>query len=386
MPDSFTESSSQSIFGRLGDAIKGVLVGLILIPVSIILLFWNEGRAVKTETSLKQGASAVVSITPDSVKPANEGQLVHLSGEATTGDLVGDARFGVSQNAIRLTRTVEMFQWQEEKKSETQKKLGGGTETQTTYSYTKKWSAKPIRSSEFKHPEDHQNPDSMIGEPLATVAIHVTLGQFNLPPAIIALMHGDQPVALTDADVAKLPADLKAKTKCAGDAFYLGADPAAPAIGDQRVTFTVLKPATFSILARQTGQTLDAFPTKAGREIERVESGNVSAAAMFQHAKSENSVLTWVIRVGGTLLMALGLGLILSPLATVADVLPLLGDLVGLGVSVAALLLAIMISAVVIAVAWFAVRPLLSLALVAAVLGVWFAVKRSANKPCLAQA
>ena len=80
MPDSFTESSSQSIFGRLGDAIKGVLLGLILIPVAIVLLFWNEGRAVKTATSLKQGASAVVSITPDSVHPANEGlSLIHIS-------------------------------------------------------------------------------------------------------------------------------------------------------------------------------------------------------------------------------------------------------------------------------------------------------------------
>jgi hypothetical protein len=41
--------------------------------------------------------------------------------------------------------------------------------------------------------------------------------------------------------------------KCVRDAFYLGADPAVPVVGDQRVTFTLLKPAAISILARQSG-------------------------------------------------------------------------------------------------------------------------------------
>ena len=162
MTDNYTETSSQSIFGRLGDAIKGVLFGLVLIPLAIVLLFWNEGRAVKTAASLKEGAAAVVAVSAAAVVPANEGKLVHLSGEATTSDVVRDPLFGVAQQALRLTRTVEMFQWQEEKKSETQKKLGGGTETQTTYTYTKNWAGQVIRSSEFKQPAENANPAAMI--------------------------------------------------------------------------------------------------------------------------------------------------------------------------------------------------------------------------------
>jgi hypothetical protein len=381
MPDdTFTETSSQSIFGRLGDAIKGVLFGIILIPAAIILLFWNEGRAVKTAASLKEGAAAVVSVGADAVLPANEGKLIHLSGEATTEDMVADAMFGLSQNALRLTRTVEMFQWKEEQKSETRKKLGGGTETQTTYTYTKHWSDELIASSGFKKTEEHQNPSVMIAKSMATTAGHVTLGKFNLPAEIVSMMRGDQALALTDADLTNLPAELKAKLKCVGDAFYLGADPATPAIGDQRVKFTVLKPATFSILARQTGQTLDAYPTKSGRALERVESGSVPADTMFQHAKTENTMVTWGLRLLGLLLMALGFGLILRPLATVADVLPFLGDLVGMGTSIAALIVAAIISFVVIAVAWFAVRPMLSVALVIAAIAVFVMGKRLAGK------
>ena len=384
--DTFTETSSQSIFGRLGDAIKGVLFGIILIPAAIILLFWNEGRAVKTAASLKEGAAAVVSVSADAVLPANEGKLIHLSGEATTGDVVADAMFGLSQNALRLTRTVEMYQWKEEKKSETRKKLGGGTETQTTYSYTKTWSDEPIPSADFKKPDGHQNPAAMIAKTLATTAGHVTLGKFNLPAEIVGMMRGDKPLALTDADLTKLSAELKAKVKCVDDAFYLGADPATPAVGDQRVKFTLLKPATFSILARQSGQALDAYQTKSGRAIQRVEAGSVPADEMFQHAKTENTMATWGLRLLGMLLMALGFGLILRPIATVADVLPFLGDLVGMGTSFAALIVAVIISVVVIAVAWFAVRPLLSVALVVGAIAVFILGKRLAGKKQAVQA
>ena len=46
--DSYSESSSQSWFERLGNAFKGILVGLVMIVVAFVVLFWNEGRAVRT--------------------------------------------------------------------------------------------------------------------------------------------------------------------------------------------------------------------------------------------------------------------------------------------------------------------------------------------------
>ena len=365
MPDSLTEYSSNSIFGRLGNAIKGVLFGIVLIPVAVVLLSWNEGRAIKTAESLKEGASAVVSLAADTVQPAYENKLIHLTGDAATADTVTDPMFAVSAIAIRLTRTPEIYQWKEEKHSETHSTLGGGSQTQTTYTYKKVWSGTPIRSGDFKIPQEHQNPDTMIAPPATVIAEHVTLGAFRLPRDIIQKMKGDQPVALTDTDAGKLPTGLRTRAKCLGDEFYFGANPEAPAIGDQRVKFTQLKPATFSILARQTGETLDPFPTKAGREIERVESGSVPAGAMFQHAENENAILTWVLRAVGTLLMALGIGMLLNPFSTIASVIPFFGDIVGAGTAFAAIVLAMVASFVVIAVAWFAVRPLLTGALVA---------------------
>lgn len=380
MSDSFTESSSESIFGRLGNSIKGVLIGLILIPVSIYLLFWNEGRAVKTAQSLKEGAASVVSVSADTVQEANQGKLIHLSGDVTTADTVADPQFKVSQNAIRLTRKVEMFQWKEKKDRKTRKKLGGGTKSETTYTYSMDWADKLVKSSDFKRPEGHQNPDSMVAKSTTIVAGNVMLGAFRIPAKIISRMAGDVPLAIAAAEAEELPEKLKGKAKNTGEAFYFGADPENPALGDQRVTFTVLKPAAFSILARQTAGTLEAYPTKAGRDIARVESGKVPAAEMFEHAAKENSMVTWAVRLGGTLLMAFGIGLILSPISTLAGVIPFLGDIVGMGTSIAALIIAALVSLVVIAVAWFVVRPVLSVVLVAVAIGAVILSKHMAKE------
>ncbi len=386
MPDSFTETSSESIFSRLGNSIKGVLFGIVLIPLAIVLLSWNEGRAVKTAASLKEGAAAVVSVSADAAQAANEGKLIHLSGEAKTENTVTDPMFQISRNAIRLSRKVEMYHWTESKEQKTHKKLGGGTETETTYTYSKKWSNDLIDSSDFKHREGHENPTSMIANNSNVIAESVTMGAFKLPSKIIDKMKGDSPLSLTSAEVVKLPAELKEKVKLAGEFLYVGADPAAAAVGDQKITFTILKPGVFSILARQTGNTLGTYPTKAGRELERVESGDVTAAEMFDHAKSENTLVTWGLRLLGLIVMTIGISLILSPIATIADVIPLFGDLVGMGTGLAALFMASFISVIVIAVSWFAVRPMLSISLVVVAIGAVIFGKRMGAKKALAAA
>ena len=359
MPDSFTDYSSTSWFGRIGGAIKGMIFGLILLPVSVILLFWNESRAVTTAKSLKEGAAAVVSVAPDAIQPANDQKLIHLSGDVASGEAVRDPLFGLSAPALRLARHVEMYQWKEEQHTEKHKTLGGGEETQTTYNYTKVWSDQPMDSSHFKHPEEHTNPTAFPIPKLTTVTPKATLGAFTIPTSLIEKMQGDEPLPATAESLAQLPPDWKSKAKLNGDSVYLGADPNTPAIGDARVTFQVLKPGTFSILAQQTGDTLSPFPTHAGREIERVESGAVSADLMFQHDQSRNNILTWVLRLAGFVLMFIGFAAALNPLHVFADIIPFVGGIIGFGTGLVAAILGFAGSLVVIAIAWLAARPLL---------------------------
>jgi hypothetical protein len=363
MADQFSDVSSESWLGRIGGSIVGVLVGFVFILIAVVLLAVNEKRAVTTAKSLKEGATSVVSVEPGSVDASNDKKLIHVSGDATTAEVLSDPKFAISANALRLARDVAMYQWKEDEKSETRKNLGGSTETVKTYTYEKVWSDKKIDSSKFKHPQDHENPGAMLAENVTIVAKKGMLGAFQLTPGVIGKMQGDEALTPTDEDLGKLKPALKDKAKLCDEGFYFGGDPTAPVIGDQRVTFKVLKPGTFSVLAQQLGQTFAPYPTHAGDEIELVESGAVTAAGMFQHAESENAMLTWILRAVGFIVVSIGIGLILRPIAVFGDVVPIVGGILGAGLGVAAILVGLVITLVTIAVAWIFVRPVLGVVL-----------------------
>ena len=102
--DSFTETTQTSWLARIWESITGVLFGLLLLLVGVILLFWNEGRAVQTYRSLAEGKGLVVSVDPARIDPANEGKLVHVSGEARAPGRVSDSEFGVTTEGLALER------------------------------------------------------------------------------------------------------------------------------------------------------------------------------------------------------------------------------------------------------------------------------------------
>ncbi len=387
MPDSFTETTSQGWFSRMGDSIKGIVLGLLLIPLSFVVLWWNEGRALTTANSLQEGAAAVVEVAADQVDPANNKRLIHVHGEARAANPVADPYYGLSAPGLRLQRAEEIYQWVETSQSEKKQKLGGTEETVTTYSYEKKWVDQPVSSAGFKKPEGHANEGGLIAGSGAFNAERVTLGAFRIPDSLVSRMEGESGYAVSEQDLATLPADLKAKgqEQVEAGAFYFGATPGTPQIGDVRTSFKIVKPGPFSLVAAQMGETFEPYPTKAGDFISFIEAGTVSAQSMFQKAVQANRLMTWLLRLGGFLLMAFGFMAMLRPLGVLGSVVPFLGHLVGMGTGLISFALAGAISLVVIAVAWFAVRPGLSVGLVGLALGGFFLVRKLAarSKPGL---
>jgi hypothetical protein len=360
MADTFTEVTSQGWLSRLMGSIKSVLVGLVMFLASFLVLFFNEGHSVKVARSLEEGAGVVVSVNALEVQPANDGKLVHMSGEATTQETLTDPVFGVRIAAIKLVRDVEMYQWEEDKKTEKRKKLGGGEETVTTYSYHKGWHERTIDSSRFKEPTGHGNPGSFPFPASHWTASKVTLGAFTLSEDLVDKIDDRVDVPI---DAATLPEGLRASVRASGNGYYKGSDPASPQVGDLRVTFKAVKPATVSLLARQMKDTFEAYHTHAGADILRLSYGTLSAEVMFQQAQRENTIFTWVLRFVGFFLMFLGLTMIFRPIAVFADVVPLFGTLLGAGIGIFAGLTAAVLSLVTIAVAWIFFRPLLGISL-----------------------
>ena len=271
----YREVTNQSWFGRIGNAFKGIVFGLILFVVAFPLLFWNEGRAVERHKTLEEGAKSVVSVSSDTVDPVNDGALVHLTGMAETDEVLSDVAFGVSANAIKLRRLVEMYQWEESKSSRTRKKVGGGTETVTEYSYRETWSDRLISSSEFKEAAEHTNPGSMPYESKTQVAESVGLGAFRMTASLVGKIGNYTPLTLPEE--LPVPEDLEGKAQKTGSGFYIGVDPSAPVIGDVRVAFQVALPAEVSVISKQVRETFEPYQTKVGGTIELLQAGVHSA-------------------------------------------------------------------------------------------------------------
>jgi Transmembrane protein 43 len=372
-----TEVTSTSWFGRIGDSIKSFIFGLAIFAGSFFLLFWNEGRAVRTEKSLNEGKGAVVSIPSDRVNPANNQKLVHLTGKAVTAETLSDPDFLIAANAIKLRRNVEMYQWEEKKETSTRKKVGGGEERTTTYSYNKTWDSHPIDSSSFKEAEGHENPKAMPYDSRDAKAEHVTVGAFTLTPSLLDKMSDFEPIALTEQHLAALPGELKSKLKLHSNSFYAGADPATPQIGDARVTFSAVNPADVSVVSKQVGTSFEPYKASAGMDIEMLKRGVFPAEAMFESALRENTVMTWILRAVGFFLMFLGLAMFFRPISVLGDVLPFVGSMLAFGTGLFAFVIAGVLSVGTIGVAWVVYRPVLGIALMAVAIGmlVWFAIR-----------
>jgi hypothetical protein len=373
--DSVTDVTTTGWLQRIGQSIVGALIGILLVIGSIILLWWNEGRAVEAIRALDRGAKQIVEATANAVEPANEGKLLHLSGMMDAKVPARDTAFGVgADNLLRLKRTVEMFQWVEHKESHSHKNLGGSETTETTNSYRKEWSEQPHDSSHFREPGGHGNPTM----PLRSAT-------FDSQDARLGAYHVDR--ALLDAVSAfaafdpTQPTSLPPDYRRTGETLYRGNDPAAPTIGDISIHYAAVSAQTMSVVAAQAGGALAPFHDTSGYKLGLAEPGVVPANVMFKEKAHEENILTWILRVVGFVLMLIGFWLMSSPLGTLLGVVPLFEALAEAGAFLLALIVSVPLTLVVIAAAWIAHRPLIGVGLIVAAVVLGYLLRRLHRRP-----
>ena len=388
-----TETTTESWTSRLGGAVKGVAVGLGLFILGFPVLFWNEGNSVKTAKALDEGEGACVPVESIAkVDPEMEGRLVHMTGRADTEDVLSDEQFGISEKAIALCRKTEMFQWKENSETTEKKNLGGSVTRTTTYTYEKVWSEAVIDSSGFKE-AGHDNPGVIEFPSEEKLAANVSFGAFRLNERQIARIGSDQAYAFPTDFVCRVSRVQRqgnvilVPNKATRDNALNNRDVAAePRIGDMRVTFTVVRPHDISIVAKQRGDTFVAYLAKTKKKVDLIQDGVVDCAEMFEDARDANTLFTWLVRLGGLLIMYIGLSMVLKPLSVLGDVLPILGTVIGWGTGLVAGVVALVCALVTIAAAWIFYRPVLAVLLLVAAGALVFLVwkkkqsKKVANK------
>lgn len=338
------------------------LLGFLLALASLPILFLNEGRAVRTARSLEEGAGVVFHVPAVPVQPANDGKLVHFTGAAETTARLRDPIFGVEAKALQLSRKVEMYQWKRN-----YPRGRAGDSQALPGDYEKVW-AEEILTTGSRNLPGYENPSAMPYRAETLSARDARVGDFQIPQRVIAGLDGAfVPLALDEKTVAALP--NPAASSQAGrepmlerDALYFGKDAAEPQVGDVRVRFLTKGLSDLSVVGRQRGNTIEPYPTKAGRDVEMARVGAVDARDMFEGAMTANTVLTWVLRITGYGLMLLGTFLVLRVRGLLRWI-PLFGSALGFGAGALAFVLATAGSLVVIALAWVAYRPAFALLL-----------------------
>ena len=132
----FTETRTTGYGSRLSNSCLGIPMGIFLFVVATILLWWNEGRAVRRAQDIKLVAKTAQSI--GDISNANtslDGQLIHTTGTASTEDILSDDLFGIKTNALAIVRSAEYYQWMQHEKHETKNKMGGKKEETIIYTY-----------------------------------------------------------------------------------------------------------------------------------------------------------------------------------------------------------------------------------------------------------
>lgn len=360
---SFTETTRTSWLTRLKNALVGAVIGIVLVVVAIWALVWNEGRSIKAYRALTEGAGVVVTVSADEIAPLNEGKLIHIIGKVTPDGIPTDPEFGISADgAVAIRREVEMYQWVEKSESRSETKLGGSEETVTTYTYTKEWKSGRENSGEFRQPEGHENPDLVVDDGSFAVD-SAKVGAFAVSGENVAGLGKQTDLKLTEEDAARAEQVLSGTVQLDRGGFYVGLSPAQPRVGDLRIRYSRADLSEASFVAAQSGGWLKPFTASNGREIFLSESGKASAAEMFDAAQAENTMIMWLIRVGGMIGLMVGFSLFFSILGVIADVVPIAGSLVRFGTGMIAFVLTVLVGPLVIAIGWFAYRPLLSLGL-----------------------
>lgn len=416
-----TETTTVSYGSRVKNSFGGIGTGIIMFLVGTCLLWWNEGRAVKTAKMLEEAQGVAVHVdNVSTVDPSLTGQLIHATDEAKVSGELLDEEFGVKATAIKLNRKVEYYQFVENSSSETKDKLGGSQETVTTYTCSKSWSSSPVNSSEF-HGENatlYQNSTLMQFDDKHLVAENVTFGGYRLNNSLISGINGTMPSELNIDDALlqswnttitrtvltpsqRAAAEAAAKQAAAltetvdtlaGDSaqtqpvviddnryeyvhvaknvVYFGQNPSSPQIGDVRVTFTQVNPGLVSVLAQVDGDSFTAFKAKNGKTLSAITMGKKSMEEMFEQQESANNMWLWILRIIGVLVVCGGLRSVFDILSTVLKVIPFLANIVNWGVDLICNVVGVAWSLIIIAIAWIFYRPLLGIGILAAVLAI----------------
>lgn len=378
---------------KAGKGCLGFFLGPAIMLMAVYLLFNNEGDYLNTAQALDELQPLVQHVentaTPDA---ALEGKPVHLSGTATTEDVLTDDTYGVQAQGIMLRRNVQYVQWVEKKTKRT------GSDTKPTfmteaeyrrsrddewiYSYNLTWVNNPINSATF-HNERYRNANytHYKADTIELWAKNVQLGNYKLTDNQIRRIAADG----KRVPPQQVPEALQKHAMLHGEYLFIGhapegssyypLDPQAPSVGDVRISWRQTSPQRpVSLVAIQKGNSFEPYTATNGAVIDLFYTDTLGITQCFDEARSTNTMNLWMVRMGGWLMFWGAFACMLRPLA---GMVPVCRKLAEAGAEVISLLLGTICSLLTISVSWLFCRPVLAVLMLLAITAlIWLLVRK----------
>jgi len=400
----------ESFCGKMCSSFCGVLIGLLLLPVGMWVVVWNEGNQVCTTAAYSE-VKMMVRETGCRNDFMNNNKPIHLSCPVRTESAKVTERVTGIQvpNVLKIKTSVSMLQWKETMYSRSEKDaVGGGTTTYKCYCFSREWSTASV-SINTNHlayvcgmsPNDprsycpesavptfdelHNIPSGGLGAS-STYAPSVYLGEIGRYPAFelsdSALSKTDlNPVRADSLGILSIPGwtltsatDVLVyyKPYTAALPFGWSLSPSTGRVGDRQMRIEFYSASTISAIGRQLprGHVATLSPISAGggvfppcdkRNIEAYTARSISAYEMLAAMQSDLDVLTTIMRMVTYFILFIGFALIGGPLSVAPDVVPCIGPYIsgvaGCIVGIMAAFAALSLWALTTALAWLFYNP-----------------------------
>ncbi|MFO1067064.1 MAG: TMEM43 family protein [Geminicoccaceae bacterium] len=285
------------------------LVGLAVLLLAIAALLageWHEGRQLDAFA-----AAATEAVDADPSDPdLPEDRLLRLVGRATIAGPAIDPALDVGAEALRLDRTVEMYQWEERTE---------GSGDRRSIHHRKVWSQEAIDSSRFAY-RAPVNPGRL---PLASARAYpgdAQLGALRLDQVVLDRFAATQPLPdpVRDREVAglRLVAD--------GSGWRTGSA-TDPQIGDVRIRMGVVPVGTVTVVGGVRDGRVVPWPAAGGADVLLAAAGDVPLAELAGTAAGGEALTLWVRRLGFGIFAFFGMVLLWPGLVGRVPVLSALG-------------------------------------------------------------
>lgn len=360
-------------FERLGKSFVGVLIGICLFFGSFVLLYWNEGNL-----DISKYAKAAVDVPAEAPAGAADGLLVDLVGKVESDETLGDQVFLNPGKYLLMERKAEIYAWQEKKEEKTKKDaVGGGSTTEITYNYEKKWMSPTDVRTDFHKPAGHDNSqaqNALFSDAEAKAQV-VKMGRYTMSTNGLTLPAAT-PLTALETTLTLKPMGRYRPTISDGYVYLKKRGPDQTEIGDERVSYKVLAyPFNGTAFGKLSGNTLQSFTVKgAGGDtlkhtetLFRLFAGDKEQALVTMHG--EFVTMLWVLRIIGFLAMWIGAMMVFDPLSTILDIVGVVGSVSRFLINTVLFVITLVLSGVTILISMITHNLIVLLLVVAAIIG-----------------